>query len=233
MLDPGEDKLMNNSKINKSLDRLLSKEMKLILFFLFPFVLLSYLYIWKISSFEPASNYFYKTDLTDENWLTAKNGRTVYLFGTTDKEKIKRFIPSGQSKQKNTKTPLNSQQTIIKQWRIVIYLPIFFSNEENPDTSKDQVASVLVYNLNDSLSEEEQLQPVFVAKGYQFSVIKNPSNTNFDFILRYWSGVMSCSLIDIGFSHNVEFPSVEYRSTKDYSRCESSPENDFNRLDDF
>ena len=232
MLDLGEDKLMNNSKINKKLNRFLDKEMKLIFFFLFPFVLFSYLYSWKIFSFEPASNYFYKTDLTDENWLTAKNGRTVYLFGTTNKEKIERFIPSGQSKQKNTETPLDSQQTIIKQWRIVIYSPVFFSNEENPDTSKDRVASVLVYNLNNSLSEREQLQPVFVAKGYKFSVIKNPSNTNFDFILRYWSGVMGCSFIDMGFSHNVELPSVEYRSTRDYDLCEPSPRYNFNRLDD-
>ena len=102
MLDLGEDKFMNNyiPKTNKKINRFLNKEMKLIFFLLFPFVLLSYLYSWKTSSFEPTSNYFYKTDLTDENWLTAKNGRTVYLFGTTNKEKIKRFIPTGQLKHK-------------------------------------------------------------------------------------------------------------------------------------
>ena len=188
--------------------------------FIFPFAVfsafLSCLHGSKISSSRwSASSYSYKTDLTKDNWLTAKKGRTVYLFGTGDEEKIKKFIPSG----------LSPQRTIIAGWEIVLYPPVFYSNEENPDTSKDQSSSALIYN-----KVSGKKQPVFVGKGYKFFIIKNSAGEKADFALRYWSGVMGCSFIDLYFSKSAKAPSVKYRSTKDVSLCESSA---FEQLDGF
>ena len=156
--------------------------------------------------------YHYETDLTNENWVTAKGGRTVYLFGTMDKEKIKKFVPTG----------LGPEEKTFGKWKIVQYSPVFYSNEENPDTSKDKSSSVLVY-------KEGELY--FVAKGYNFFIEESPGDSDLDFILRYYPGVMGCSLIDIEFTEKAKVPFVRYRSTKDYSAC--SPSAKFNRLDSF
>jgi len=189
--------------------------------FLSLFIPLLFVHGRKPNSSHVTSAYSYRTDLTGENWLTIESGRTVYLFGTVDKEKIKKFIPTGHK----------PEQSIIGQWKILLYPPVFYSNEENPDTSKDRSSSVLVYNLESSLSAEEKSEPVFVAKGYKFFIIDTPSNRNFDFVLRYYPGVMGCSLIDMGFSQSIKSPSIEYRSTKDYNLCEGASK--FNQLDDF
>ena len=133
--------------------------------------------------------------LSKDTWLSAKNGRTSSFFGSFKKEEIKQFVPSGRDPKKKT----------IGDYQITIYYPIFYSNEENPDTSKDKPASVTV-------SYKGEIQ--FVGKGYQFSLIEKPK-TKYEplFIIRYWSGVMGCSLTDISFNPQKK-PLREKRSTR-------------------
>lgn len=118
------------------------------------------------------------------------------FFGSADPEQMKRFTPSGE-KPKIHKTG---------DWTIKIYPPVYYSNEENPDTSKDRPASVIV-------SYKGQSQ--FVGRGYMFEFIKSPKTKNKPlFLVRYWSGVMGCQLIDISFKFPEKKPIVEYRSTR-------------------
>lgn len=133
--------------------------------------------------------------LSRDTWLTAENGRSSTFFGSFEKEDIKKFVPSGR----------NSERTIIEDYHITIYQAVYYSNEENPDTSKDRPASVIV-------SYKKEIQ--FVGKGYQFSLIKNlKTEYKPSFIIRYWSGVMGCSFTDISFHPNKK-PLIERRSTR-------------------
>ena len=133
--------------------------------------------------------------LSKDTWLSAKNGRTSSFFGSFKKEEIKQFVSSGRDPKKKT----------IGDYQITIYYPIFYSNEENPDISKDKPASVTV-------SYKGEIQ--FVGKGYKFSLIEKPK-TKYEplFIIRYWSGVMGCSLTDISFNPQKK-PLREKRSTR-------------------
>ena len=144
-------------------------------------------------------------EITLENWLTIKHGRTQSLFGTANKNKIlNSFIPSGDSE----------TSTRIKDWEILIRHGVYYSNEENPDTSKDKPASVIVYHL-----ENDNKQPHFAGKGYKFFLIKEPDTKQKPlFIVRYWSGAMGCSFIDLSFFENQRVdtkPVIEYRSSVD------------------
>ena len=147
------------------------------------------------------TEYFYPTDLDHFNWLKAKNGRTSYLFGTINPDKIQLFTPSGHS----------PEEKRIGQWKIILRHPIYYSNEENPNTLKDQPASAMVYKI---LNRQERL--MFVGKGNTFSVIEHPAiETAPLFILRHWSGVMGCAFTDLEFhQHSKEHQlSVQYRDT--------------------
>ena len=141
----------------------------------------------------------------EHNWLSSKTGRTKTLFATKDPEKLKQFVASG----------LFQGEKIFGDWKIILHSAVYFSNEENPDTSKDQPASAIVY----SLTETKNWKPHFAGKGYQFSLIlaEKVKNPNRLFILRYWTGTMGCSFIDLNFSSSIEAknqPKIEYRSTK-------------------
>ena len=133
--------------------------------------------------------------LSEDTWLSAENGRSRSFFGSFKKEEIKQFVPSGRDPKNKT----------IGDYQITIYYPVYYSNEENPDTSKDKPASVTV-------SYKGEIQ--FVGKGYQFSLIEKPK-TEYEplFIIRYWSGVMGCSLTDISFNPQKK-PLREQRSTR-------------------
>ena len=151
----------------------------------------------------------YATDLTEKNWLSAEHGRTVYLFGTTISEKIKKFIPSGRK----------PEEKRIGKWKIILRPPVYYSDQENPDTSKDKPASVIVHSLETTDSNKTAKQKThFVAKGYKFSIIPNPKmEKDLLFIIRYWPGVMGCTLIDFSFFQDPESkdnPLIEYRSTR-------------------
>ena len=153
---------------------------------------------------KPASEdtkYSYPTDLDLFNWLKAKNGRTSYLFGTMNPDKIQLFIPSGRS----------PEEKRIGQWKIILRHPIYYSNEENLSTSKDQPASAMVYKTS---NDQERL--IFAGKGNTFSVIEHPDiETAPLFILRHWSGVMGCAFTDLEFhQHPKEHQlSVQQRDT--------------------
>ena len=137
--------------------------------------------------------------------LSSKYGRHSYLLGSNDQDKIKEFVPSDTPK----------SEYLIEEWKIVLNSGVFYSDETNPDTSKDQLSSVMIYK-NDII--------VFVAKGYKFFVIKQDDS----FILRFYPGVMGCSLIDMKFK-DTAIPVITYKSTKDYSKCEEAER--FNRLE--
>ncbi len=133
--------------------------------------------------------------LSQKTWLSAENGRSSSLFSSFKKEEIKQFMPSGRDPTEKT----------IKDYQITIYHPVYYSNEENPDTSKDKPASVTV-----SYKGENQ----FVGKGYKFLLIEKPK-TEYEplFIIRYWSGTMGCSFTDISF-HPEKEPLIERRSSR-------------------
>ena len=147
----------------------------------------------------PASS---RSQLTRHNWLSSKTGRTNILFATKDPEKLKQFVPSG----------LFQGEQIIGNWKVILHSPVYFSNEENPDTSKDQPASAIVY----SLTKTKNWIPRFAGKGYKFSLIQTQEINNILFILRYWTGTMGCSFIDFSFYPSVKVKNqaqIEYRST--------------------
>ena len=104
-------------------------------------------------------------------------------------------MPSGRDPERKT----------IEDYQITIYYPVYYSNEENHDTSKDKPASV-------TISYKGEIQ--FVGKGYKFSLIEKPK-TEYEplFIIRYWSGVMGCSFTDISFNPQKK-PLREQRSTR-------------------
>ena len=79
----------------------------------------------------------------------------------------------------------------IGDYQITSYYPVYYSNSENSDTSKDKPASVTV-------SYKGEIQ--FVGKGYKFSLIEK-AKTKYEplFIIRYWSGSMGCSFTDIRY----------------------------------
>ena len=133
--------------------------------------------------------------LSEDTWLFAENGRTSSFFGSFKKEEIGQFVPSGRDPERKT----------IEDYQITIYYPVYYSNEENHDTSKDKPASVTV-------SYKGEIQ--FVGKGYKFSLIEKPK-TEYEplFIIRYWSGVMGCSFTDISFNPQKK-PLREQRSTR-------------------
>ena len=93
----------------------------------------------------------------------------------------------------------------IGDYQITSYYPVYYSNSENPDTSKDKPASVTV-------SYKGEIQ--FVGKGYKFSLIEK-AKTKYEplFIIRYWSGSIVCSFTDISFNPKKK-PLLEQRSTK-------------------
>ena len=170
------------------------------------------------------TEYFYPTDLDRFNWLTTQNGRTPYVFGTTKPEKIQRFKPSGRS----------PEEKRIGQWRILLRHPVYYSNEENPNTSEDLPASVMVYK---TFNKQEHL--IFVGKGRTFSVIEHPAIEQAPpFILRHWSGVMGCAFTDLEFhQHSKGYQlSVQHRDTssvtlEDNIGATCTPYTSFDRLD--
>ena len=133
--------------------------------------------------------------LSKKTWLSAKNGRSSSFFKSFKKKEIKQFVPSGH----------NPKSQTIEDYKITIYYPVYYSNEQNPDTSKDKPASVIV-------SYKEDIQ--FVGKGYKFLLVKNPK-TEYKplFIIRYWSGSMGCSFTDVSF-HPKKKPLLENRSSR-------------------
>ena len=133
--------------------------------------------------------------LSENTWLSAENGRSRSLFSSFKKEEIKQFVPSGRDPKVKT----------IGDYQITIYYPVYYSDQENPDTSKDKPASVIV-------SYKGEIQ--FVGKGYKFSLIEKPK-TEYEplFIIRYWSGTMGCSFTDISFNPQKE-PLMERRSSR-------------------
>ena len=135
--------------------------------------------------------------LNKTNWLRTKNGRTTYLFGTIDTKKIKTFTVSGYKAKEQT----------IGTAKIILYNPIYYSNEENPDTSLDQPSSAIIYKTS------KENSAVFTARGYKFSIIDLPKKE--DFILRHWSSVMGCTFTDLHFSKKLKpiKPKIKYRST--------------------
>ena len=181
----------------------------------------------KNNSRKPTSEdteYSYPTDLDSFNWLTTQNGRTPYLFGTTTANKLQLFQPSGRS--------LETKR--IGQWKILLRHPVYYSNEENHNTSKDKPASVMVYKM---LKKKERL--IFAGKGNTFSVIEHPDIEPAPlFILRHWSGVMGCAFTDLEFhQHSKEYQlSVQYRDTssvtlEDTVGAVCTPSVTFDRLD--
>ncbi len=142
------------------------------------------------------SSVSHSSELLSENtWLSAKNGRSSSFFGSFKKKEIKQFVPSGRDPKSQT----------IGDYQITIYYPVYYSDEGNPDTSKDKPASVIV-------SYKGDIQ--FVGKGYQFSLVENPK-TEYKplFIIRYWSGTMGCSFTDVSF-HPGKKPLLENRSSR-------------------
>lgn len=133
--------------------------------------------------------------LSQKTWLFTKNGRSSSLFSSFKKEEIKQFVASGRDPTEKT----------IGDYRITIYHPVYYSDQKNPDTSKDKPASVIV-----SYKEETQ----FVGKGYKFLLIENPQ-TEYEslFIIRHWSGTMGCSFMDVSF-HPKKEPLMERRSSR-------------------
>lgn len=145
-----------------------------------------------------SENCYTPSDQDKKNWLSTKGGRTKYLWGTTDPENLNQFVPSGRKAVEKT----------LGQWKILLRPPIFYSNQEDPDTSKDRPASAIVYYKE---------QAHFAGKGYKFSIMENPKTEKAPlFILRYWTGVMGCSFIDLSFFQDPEStgPLLEYRSTR-------------------
>ena len=155
------------------------------------------------SNFSPSTKF---TNLTEKNWFSVENGRTKYLFGTKNPKKIEKFVPSGRM----------AQEKIIGPWKIILRPAVYYSNEENPDISKDRPASIVVYSLKNS-NGKKVWNPRFAGKGYKFSILNSPQTESSPlFMIRYWSGVMGCSFIDLSFFSNPDLtnqPLIEYRST--------------------
>jgi len=107
----------------------------------------------------------------EDSWLERRFGRTGGEgHFSTDPHLLPRFVPSGVG------------------WRIyqagdVVILhnkALYWSHEENPDTSKDMLGSVLAYRGEELL---------FAARGYKFDdFVTDPDNSHIQF--HVWSGVM-------------------------------------------
>ena len=142
-------------------------------------------------SAEGSQVYSHLSDLNQDNWLQATNGRTVYLFGSNNPNKIKHFVSSGRL----------SAEKQLGIWKVVLFHAVYYSNEENFDTSKDMPASVMVYDT----SNKKNPKLVFAGKGYKFFILENPETIpSAAFILRHWAGMMGCSFTDLEFPKNNE-----------------------------
>ena len=154
--------------------------------------------------------------LNEKNWLSATSGRTKNLFFSfNEKEIFGKFVLSGVDL-KRIQVGEWDTGAFKYGWEILLKRGVYYSNQDNPDTSQDKPASVLVHYVKDG-----KATTVFVAKGYIFS-IKTP-NTNKEpdtskkpaFILRHWSGAIGCAFTDFIFYRNIEAkPVIERRRTQ-------------------
>ena len=149
--------------------------------------------------------------LKKEDHFSTTNGRVKNLFFSFNQNDIiEKFIFSGGSGQ-TIHTGEWDMGKFKQGWKIAISKGVYYSNEENPDTSKDKPASVIVHFI-----ENKKTVPFFVAKGYKFFFINKPDTKKKpSFIIRHWSGVMGCTLTDFSFFEKKEIkPIIENRNTK-------------------
>lgn len=135
----------------------------------------------------------------DADWVTERFGRPRQeLNWSVDPRVIKEFMPSG----------VGDQIVRCGDYTVLSNHGLYFSYEEDPDSSKDMLASVIIFKGD---------QRVFVARGYKFSDFHFDSARNvlkFD----YWTGVMGDQQIvefTIAFTSSPIRCSNRFFSTKD------------------
>lgn len=114
------------------------------------------------------------------DWATRLHGRG-YTEGyhSVDPRICAEFIPSGA-----LETEIQHKGLLVR-----FYHGLYFSDEENPDTSKDQLASVIIYQDGNR---------VFVARGYRFGELGIKSlGFKSKLAFTHWSGVMGDKQIQL------------------------------------
>lgn len=133
------------------------------------------------------------------DWVTTRYGRVLPQgFYSVEEKDCLRFVPSG----KLDSTVQHGSLTIR------IYHGLYYSSQENPDTSKDQQASVEVLNGD---------RRIFVARGYMFSEIGLDSKGYAtDIRFTHWTGVMGDEQVTV-FSLRYRDAKVDLSGIKKYS----------------
>lgn len=139
------------------------------------------------------------TENETDQWLEQRFTRTHRRGNyTTDPDQLKRFQPSG--------VCLNAYQLL--DVAVVHNHALYWSSEDNPDDSKDMLASVVVFRNN---------KRVFAARGYKFRGFQlDQLNQLIQFDL--WTGTMGHNQIrhfTLDFSGKALKVAEERRSTKD------------------
>lgn len=143
------------------------------------------------------------------DWLTAKNGRGEFRdgFATADAALAAGFVATGINATTITLTITGgAYHAVLRGGR-------YYSNEENPDTSKDIPASAEVFGNGG--------RRLFAAKGYKFMEARQQNNA---IVIRHWRGTMGCGLTDyhlLPTGENLTIQKAETISTKDNAPCKT------------
>jgi hypothetical protein len=113
-----------------------------------------------------------------DDWLSERFSRPLpdHLDWSADSKKAEAFMPSG----------IGYRILRCGDFTVLHNHGIYHSNEENPDTSHDQRASVIVFRGE---------QRAFVARGYKFSDFRYDAATA-SIKFQYWKGVMGSGQIE-------------------------------------
>ena len=100
-----------------------------------------------------------------------------------DSQVIEGFLPSG----------IGSGVYRFGEYTVLHNHGVYWSAEDDPDTSRDMHASVVIFKNN---------RPVFVARGYQYSGFRHDRARN-TFLFQHWTGAMGEDQIT-GFEFSIE-----------------------------
>ena len=119
----------------------------------------------------PPTEIFAKSNAESEvKLVTERFGRSDKLHWSVDPAVCKKFVPTG----------FGNQIVRCGDYTLLSNEGLYWSCEEDPDSSKDMQASVLIFKGE---------QRVFVARGYQFSKF-NYDAARKVLTFRYWTGLM-------------------------------------------
>ncbi len=138
------------------------------------------------------------------DWLRAKNGREVFAkgFATADPLRAKDFVATG----------IAPKTITLNGYAVVLRSGIYYSDEENPDESRDIPASAEILKNGARW---------FAAKGYKFT---NAREENGAIVVRHWQGKMGCALTDYHLRPapaGLTLTKTETLNTRDNSPCQT------------